>query len=119
MTLQSPTPCERGASEPAFPRAVLESPKLRLPGRDHLVFRGSLASVLGLGRHNAYGLFERRSPDLLWPDDRGWYIATDVDLEFGYVGGSKALIAHLLEDPRLAAVALHADDALVEEDNAG
>ena len=32
-----------------------------------------------------------RNPDLFWPDDRRWFIATDVDFWSLYIGGSKQL----------------------------
>ena len=32
-------------------------------------------------------------PDLWWPGDRQWFVATDTDLEWTYLGGSHAFIA--------------------------
>jgi hypothetical protein len=100
------------ASQPAFPVEVLGGPKLQLPHREYLVFHGPLATALTLGRQSLFGDFQRRSPDLLWPADRSWFIATDVDLPFSYVGGTERLIADVIEDRRLASVAVHPDDAL-------
>jgi len=100
------------ALEPAFPIEVLKGPKLRLPHRDYLLFRGGIASALALGSH-AFGRYEPHSPDLVWPDDRTWFIATDVDLVFGYVGGTAALIADVTEDERLASVSVDPADELV------
>jgi hypothetical protein len=100
------------ASEPAFPLEVLEGPKLHLPHREYVVFRGPLATALTLGRQPVFGDFQQRSPDLLWPIDRSWFIATDVDLPYGYVGGSARLIGDVTDDPRLASVAVHPGDAL-------
>ena len=37
-----------------------------------------------------------QSANLWWPDDRAWFVATDVDLMTTYVGGSAACIADLL-----------------------
>ncbi len=36
-----------------------------------------------------------RNPDLMWPSDNRWLLATDVDFWSLYVGGEDALIAEL------------------------
>jgi hypothetical protein len=41
------------------------------------------------------------SPSLWWPDDRAWFVHTDVDARSTYIGGSEALIDALLSDPQL------------------
>lgn len=41
--------------------------------------------------------------NLFWPGDRAWCVATEIDLDSTYVGGSVELIADLLADPRLEA----------------
>lgn len=102
------------AVEPTFPVEVLEGPKLRLPHREYLVFRGPLTSALALGEHH-FGWFEAHAPDLLWPEDRAWFIATDTDLRSAYVGGSAGLIADILDEGRLAAVVVQPDDPLSED----
>ena len=43
------------------------------------------------------------SPNLWWPDDRAWCVATEIDLAWTYVGGSAALISDVLASPRLEA----------------
>jgi hypothetical protein len=90
---------QSNGDEPTFPVEVLEGPKLRLPHREYLVFRGPLM----IGEHH-FGWFEAHAPDLLWPEDRAWFIATDTDLSSVYVGGSARLIADILDEDRLAAV---------------
>lgn len=40
-------------------------------------------------------------PSLWWPDDRAWCVATDVDRDSTYIGGSRDLIAGLLDCPDL------------------
>lgn len=49
-----------------------------------------------------------QSPSLWWPDDRAWVVATDVDLNSTYVGGSAALVAALLADPGLEVLSVTA-----------
>lgn len=42
-----------------------------------------------------------QSANLWWPDDRVWFIATEIDLMSTYVGGTRACIDALLGDPDL------------------
>lgn len=45
-----------------------------------------------------------RSPNLWWPEDRAWCVATEIDFKWTYVGGSSACIDQLLADPELEAL---------------
>jgi hypothetical protein len=40
-------------------------------------------------------------PALWWPDDHAWCVATDVDRDSTYIGGSGELIAELVASPEL------------------
>jgi hypothetical protein len=75
-------------------------PRVRLPNRDYLLFRGSIAQAAGW----------QDGPNLWWPDDRAWCVASEIDLVHTYVGGSKALIADLI-----AGVKVEASPATVED----
>lgn len=37
-----------------------------------------------------------RSPNLWWPEDRAWCVATDIDFTYTYVGGSEACVEAVL-----------------------
>jgi hypothetical protein len=50
------------------------------------------------------------SPNLWWPDDRAWCVATEIDLAWTYLGGSTALISDVLSKPRLEAQPASPDD---------
>lgn len=109
-----------GSDDPAFDRdaaardyrdavqafaASLPRPSLLLPHRNHMLYRGRLpaaGALLGFPAH--------QSPNLWWPADRAWCVATDIDLDATYVGGAEALIADL------GSVAEHvaADDPITE-----
>ena len=52
--------------------------------------------------------------NLVWPDDRSWFVATDIDLERTYVGCSRNLLSDLLIECRLDAVEVRADDSSVD-----
>ncbi len=44
------------------------------------------------------------SPQLWWPDDRSWLVATEIDLVSTYIGGSDRLADELLADDQLEAI---------------
>lgn len=77
--------------------------RVRVPDRDpSYVAEGRLADLPTW--HEALRLAEYDSPSFIWPRDRAWCIAWDVDPHFAGVGGSNAAIAALLAVPRLHAV---------------
>jgi hypothetical protein len=45
-----------------------------------------------------------RSANLWWPDDRAWFVATEIDYAWTYVGGPAELIERVLADDRLEAL---------------
>ena len=45
-----------------------------------------------------------QSPNLWWPDDRAWFVATEIDFDSTFVGGEDRLIAGLVTDRRLEAL---------------
>ena len=101
----------------ALPPEVLGGPRLRLPGRDHVLFRGPLRAALTIGHTLPGGMrFWPRSPNLLWPADRSWCLATEIDFDSTLVAGSRALVDAVLAAPDLEAWDVGPDDDLT---NAG
>jgi hypothetical protein len=43
-------------------------------------------------------------PNLWWPDDRSWCVASEIDFPYTYVGGSSKLIEEILAHPLLEAL---------------
>jgi hypothetical protein len=97
---------------PAFPAEVLEGPRVRLPGRDYLLFAGSLAAAPQLGWTSPGGGFFRQSPNLFWPHDHAWCVASEIDLFCTLVAGSEALAQALVGDPRLEVWRVHPADPI-------
>ena len=81
--------------------------RVRLPGRDYLLRRGPIeaASALSSGHRSAPEV----SPNLWWPDDRAWFVATEIDYMWTYVGGPQEVIDAVLADPRLEALPARLD----------
>ena len=80
----------------AFPAEVLEGPRVRLPGRDYLLFAGPLAAAPQLGWTDPYGFFFPQSPNLFWPQDHAWCVASEIDLFCTLVAGSDELAEALV-----------------------
>jgi hypothetical protein len=55
-------------------------------------------------------LNSRRSPNLWWPDDRAWCVATEIDFGWTYVGGTARAIARVLANPDLEALLARPSD---------
>lgn len=88
---------------PEFGPASLTGPRVRLPARSYLLFGGPLDAATKMGWHPGGQSFDPQSPNLFWPADKAWCVATEIDLDSTYVGGSPALIAAVLSDERLEA----------------
>jgi hypothetical protein len=100
--------------------------RLKLPvGRDHLILEGPLEAVVQIGDTDPPGLmvfvakrpeggppperpepdptdpFWRESPSLIWPADRSWFVASEVDFDSTVIGGSRSLVDALIDAPGL------------------
>ena len=87
---------------PALPEDLLSGPRLVLPARQYLLFRGPLRAALTIGDDTA-GRVSPQSPNLLWPEDRSWCVATEIDLDSTLVAGPRALVDAVLAEPGLEA----------------
>jgi hypothetical protein len=88
---------------PAFPPEVMAGPRLRIPAREYLLFRGPLtkAGQWGAADELPGEPREINSPNLIWPADHSWFVATEIDLPWTGIAGSTELIADLLADEAL------------------
>jgi hypothetical protein len=84
------------------PRPKLKKSRVRLPGRDYLLFTGSVAQSEGW----------EDGPNLWWPDDRSWCVASEIDFPYTYVGGPKELIEEILAHPLLEALPATTSDGI-------
>jgi hypothetical protein len=99
---------EPGRWPDPIPVAVRDGRRVELPHREYFLYRGPVEAALatvGLGD-------EDQVANLWWPQDRAWFVATEIDLAWTYVGGPAGLIAALLADPRIEALPAAPDDPL-------
>ncbi len=90
-------------SPPTLPEEVLAGPRLSHPHRDYLLFHGPLRAALSIGHQVTADWLLPQSPSLLWPADRSWLLATEIDFDSTLAGGSTELVAELLQATRLEA----------------
>ncbi|MDE3139662.1 MAG: hypothetical protein KGL05_07500 [Acidobacteriota bacterium] len=99
MSVQGPVADE-------LPQRVDETPVFELPWRSYAMFEGPVAGA------TYFSVSRFQSPNLWWPDDRSWCVASEIDLAWTYVAGSKSLIDELLSNPRIEALEASPDDSL-------
>lgn len=85
---------------PPRPRGT---PRLRLPLRDYLLYRGSFAQVPRW----------MQGPNLWWPVDRAWCVASGIDLPWTFVGGSTDLVEAVIDHSDLDARRISLDESNV------
>lgn len=116
--LQSVLACETADAVPCWfgiwegfgwlTEAQRAAPLIEAPGRRWHLFRAPLDHL----ERPFWDGFEHQPANLAWPDDRSWCLATEIDAEVTYVGGSRSLIAAVLEEPGLEAVPARLDERL-------
>jgi hypothetical protein len=82
----------------------LAAPTLSIPHRNLFLLHGTVGDVVTTLAHVDW-IYQ--SPNLWWPDDRAWCVATEIDFTWTYVGGSVACIEQVLDDPELEALPTH------------
>lgn len=88
--------------------------RFRRPHRSYYLLEGDVAAVVGLAWPGKTGQFLR--PDLWWPDDRRWFIGTDVDFWRLYVGGDTSFTAKVAAAVSTATRVVQTDLMLEAED---
>lgn len=74
------------------------------PAASYYLLEGSVRAVTKLRYPDGD---DWRHPDLFWPDDRRWFVATDVDFWSLYIGGPSGFTAEVADSvPRSEPVAL-------------
>ena len=102
-------PGQRGIRRPdPVPAPVRDGPRVHLPHRDYLLYAGPVEAVTAAAALSVWKV----TPNLWWPADRSWCVATEIDLAWTYVGGPAGLIEAVLGDERIEAVPAEPGDPL-------
>jgi len=57
----------------------------------------------------------REAPNLIWPADHSWFVASEVDFDSTLVGGRAMLIDAIVESPKLEAWQVEPADSLADD----
>lgn len=98
---------------PAVEDDVRDGPRVRLPGRDYLLLTGPLTAAGDLDWNLMPSLVDCQSPNLFWPKDVAWCVATEIDYDSTLVGGSAELIDAILRSPELESWGVEPADSLM------
>ena len=92
---------ESAARRQARPLAGRVRARVQVPDRPLILYAGPIEAAGAFCREPL-----RQSPNLWWPSDRVWCVASEVDFRSTYIGGDEELIGRLVRDPRLEAVTI-------------
>jgi hypothetical protein len=87
---------------PPPPRPKVPHGRVRLPARDYLLFTGPVTAAGPSNDPDHFAMDD--GPNLWWPHDRAWCVASEIDFPYTYVAGSEPLIAEILANPGLEAL---------------
>ncbi len=93
-----------------IPAPVRDGPRVSLPKRDYLLYAGPVEAVTAVAQLAG----QAQTPNLWWPADRAWCVATEIDLPWTYVGGPAGLIERILGDGRVEALPAEPGDSLTQ-----
>ncbi len=94
-----------------LPKGIMNSERFSLPNREYLLMRGPLSEARKIGWVFSES-FQSQSPNLLWPRDRGWILATEIDFDVTLIGGSESLVAAVLNTGSLTAERFKVTDTI-------
>ena len=76
-----------------------------------VLFDGPVDAVSMIGYPDPFELrMQRQSPQWWWPDDRAWFVGTEIDHSWSYVAGPRSLIERVVGAPRWETVAVEPTD---------
>jgi hypothetical protein len=100
----------------------LRAIRVELPRRSYLLFEGSLSALadslsacVEAGGWPVSEFLDEQSPNLFWPADHAWCVASEIDFDSTLVAGSAELVDAVLRTPILEAWPLAAGDWLTED----
>jgi hypothetical protein len=100
---------------PAFTEQERDQARLTLPDREYILLAGPLSAATQIGDPHGPRGFEFHSPNLVWPADRAWFVASEIDFDSTLVGGTSDLARAILDDPTLDAWPVEPDSSLASD----
>lgn len=84
----------------------VRGPLVRLPNRNYGLYGGPI----DLATAPLDVPWDDQSPNVWWPEDRAWIVATEIGYAWTYVGGSQRLIDKVVSDDLLEAMPVRLED---------
>jgi hypothetical protein len=94
-----------------IPHEVFVGPKVAMRDLEYLLYEGAIAKATAFVGHHV-------RPNLWWPDDRAWVVASDIDLCWTYIAGSHALVDELVADDRFEVIPAQLHDRITIDGDA-
>ena len=74
----------------------LSGPRFPMPARNEFyLFEGEVHAALRIGRWENERWFFAIPPQFIWPADHAWCVATEIDYDSTFIGGTQALVEEL------------------------
>jgi hypothetical protein len=86
------------------PPEVITAQRLNGVHREYLLYEGPLENIGAFFNH-----FRSHPPNLWWPEDRAWCVATEIYFNSTYVGGSQDCVEAIVGHPALEAIRVAPD----------
>jgi hypothetical protein len=90
--------------------AAPPGPRVEIPGRSLALFAGPIEAASAF-----MGFPTNQSPNLWWPRDHAWCVASEIDFCSTYLGGSRALVERVLADESLEAIPVRLEDRGIKD----
>ncbi len=94
-----------------LPPEALRGPRVRLPNRNYFLLQGPLDAATELGWTVGDAFFPQ-SPNLFWPQDHAWCVASEIDLRCTLVAASELLAEDIVADSGLEAWRVDSEDSI-------
>ncbi len=85
-------------------------PRFACGRREYYLASGPLDDAMRGVYDDSFGGYQ--SASMWWPQDRAWFVSTDVDLTYTYVGGTRACVTAVASHESVEAVAVSLADGI-------
>ena len=75
-------------------RRLDDSCKIEQPHRKYYLIESSVANCLAAGNY-LDGYFSNQFPNMMWSEDKSWYLFQEIDFDITLIGGSAELIQEI------------------------
>ena len=92
----------------ALSPAIRAAPTFEVPSRRYHLLTGPVGAVREIA-DGALSRFRSQSPNLWWPQDRAWCVATEIDFKTTYIGADGSCVEELATLPAIEAATVAPD----------